>query len=45
MFNSKKLLASFLALFIILAGCSANKDTGEKKETEKIRRKLRQKER
>lgn len=35
MFNSKKLLASFLALFIILAGCSANKDTDEKKETEK----------
>lgn len=32
MFNSKKVLAGFLALFIILAGCSANKETSEEVE-------------
>ncbi len=32
LFNSKKVLASFLALFILLAGCSAKKETSKEVE-------------
>lgn len=39
MLNSKKILASLLALIVILAGCKANKEMNENKETERSKEK------
>lgn len=39
MLNSKKILASLLALIVILAGCKENKEMNENKETERSKEK------